>query len=105
MAFEADEDLGLLVSHILFGLERENLIGVQFSFGEAEHIRKAIYPGAPGAGLVFGPSPLGVELFLWAHGLGQAHPLTFFSTDFGPMPMAEVATPTGGVAVHPREAP
>lgn len=57
MAFEADEDPGLLVSHILFGLERENLIGTRFSFGEAEHIHKAIYPGSAGARPCIWPEP------------------------------------------------
>lgn len=60
------------MSHTIFGLSREALIEDQFFVGTVERV-KSYYPGADVPGLVFLPSALGVELFLWVHGKGDLH--------------------------------
>ena len=54
----------------MFGLARENLIDGVFLYGTAEEIRSQ-YPNAKTLGIVFTPSVLGAELYLWAHGRGD----------------------------------
>lgn len=54
--------------HALFGLGRLDLLEpVPWMYGDADAIRKH-YAKAEDGGLVFTPSALGIELFLWAHG-------------------------------------
>jgi hypothetical protein len=68
MEFSTDE-LGkrdVLMSHVLFGLSKEELLD-RFESGEVEYVRR-YYPGAPEEGLLYCPSALGIELFLWAYG-------------------------------------
>ena len=64
---ESGETMDALVSHVLFGLDREALIGQNFQFGPHEHI-KTLFPAAENSELLFEPSALGNELFLWATG-------------------------------------
>jgi hypothetical protein len=72
LEFAAGEDASLIVSHVMFGLARENLIDNNFEFGSVDHIKKSFKDAADG-GLIFAPSALGIELFLWAHGRGDLH--------------------------------
>ena len=65
------EDLNTILPHVLFGLSREALIGETFRFGATDHVKQA-YPDAREAGIIWSPSVLGVELYLWAHGKGNA---------------------------------
>ncbi len=68
--FSEAEDPGVITSHVMFGLSREALIDGAFQFGDTEHL-KGSYPEADDPGLLFAPSALGVELYLWAHGRGD----------------------------------
>lgn len=74
MEFGKGENVSAIVGHVLFGLSREALIEEAFRFGSAEHLR-AEYIAADSPGILFAPSALGVELYLWAHGGGDL-PLT-----------------------------
>lgn len=67
MQSQPEEGEEALVTHVLFGLHRETLIENQFSFGPQEHL-KSQFPEASESGLLFQPSALGIELFLWATG-------------------------------------
>lgn len=60
-----------MISHVMFGLTRENLIEQNFLFGMPEALKRD-FPDAQSAGILVNPSALGVELFLWAHGKGQS---------------------------------
>ncbi len=73
-----------LLSHVFFGLSREALIESSFTFGPAEHMKKQ-FAGADSGGLIFQPSALGVELFLWATG-NSALPLSSISEQEIPLP-------------------
>jgi len=55
------------LSHVFFGLSRESLIEGAFSFGSVEHIKQQ-FAGADTPEIIFQPSVLGIELFLWATG-------------------------------------
>lgn len=70
MEFSTKEDESVILNHVMFGLAKEDLIEQSFQFGPAEHMRKQ-YGDQVGAGRVFAPSALGVELFLWAYGRGD----------------------------------
>ncbi len=67
MEFEQEENINVLSSHIIFGLQKESLIGDIFGYGPKEHIKKW-FKNAPTKGIIFQPSVLGIELFLWAYG-------------------------------------
>ena len=64
---EEGETLGAILPHSLFGLAREQLLSEKFMIGTVEMIKKK-HPEAAMGGILFRPSPLGLELFLWAHG-------------------------------------
>lgn len=58
-----------ILSHTLHALIREDLLEDDFTFGSAEALRRHQRGRAFGSGLVFVPSPLGMELFCHAHGV------------------------------------
>jgi hypothetical protein len=64
---ELGEPLSAFAAHVFFGLQREALIGQEFQFGAHEEL-KTRFPAADSSGLLFEPSALGIELFLWATG-------------------------------------
>lgn len=68
---EDDEDWQSLSSHALYGLNRERLIGSDWFTGPADEVRIRSTMEDPPSGLLVGPTPLGVELYMWAHGKGQ----------------------------------
>src|SRR5262249_28091831 len=68
MQQETGEPVEAFVAHVFFGLAREALIAQDFWFGPAEGIKKRYSVVVDGDGLVFEPSALGIELFLWATG-------------------------------------
>ncbi len=61
------EAVEAFLAHVFFGLHRETLIEGNFAFGPHEHM-KSKFAGAESQGLLFQPSALGIELFLWATG-------------------------------------
>jgi len=67
MEFDKKENIGVLMTHIMVGLAKECLIGEYFSMGPKEDIEKR-FNKATESGLIFQPSSLGTELFLWAYG-------------------------------------
>jgi hypothetical protein len=52
-------------------LLREDLLGQIHGYGPPEYLETSKQIDAPDSGLVFTPSVAGLELFLWAHGMGQ----------------------------------
>jgi hypothetical protein len=66
MDFQPSEDVDRLTSHILWGLAKEQLIG--YFTSEKVGLIRRMKGNAPGDGTVMRPTPVGVELFLWAHG-------------------------------------
>jgi len=81
--------------HVMFGLRREELVEGSFSFGSRDFLQK-YYPAAPGPGFLISPSPLGAELYLWAHGKGTIPVARFFDPTLK-LPEISVNTPLEGV--------
>ena len=86
-----------IITHVFFGLARDELLDTDFTYGPPEYM-KSQFAGASGAGILFRPSVLGVELFHWAHGMGDIEVTSFFekSTIFSPKP--DVSIPTDAIA-------
>jgi hypothetical protein len=70
MEVSGHENLDTILTHVMFGLAREMLIEADFVFGARDGLKQH-FPNAPQQGIVFSPSALGVQLFLWAHGKGD----------------------------------
>lgn len=72
MDFSDDERFEIIAPHVFWGLHRENLIGDAWAYGSPRALG-AITLGALAnePGIVFEVSMPGIELFLWAHGLGR----------------------------------
>lgn len=67
-------DFARVVIPSLNSLIREGLIGPMLTFGEREFLSNGHAPDPPDGGFVTVPSPAGMELFMWAHGIGGLHP-------------------------------
>ncbi len=80
MDLTANEDPGVLLPHIMFGLVKERLVGGHFAAGYRDVIMET-YPGACEDGIIFQPDAPGVELFLWAHGYGHMVPQAFLDRE------------------------
>jgi len=70
MDFSKGENADVIISHVVWGLTKEQLIGGYFATGDVEVLKKA-WSKADEAGIILYPSALGVELFLWAYGKGR----------------------------------
>ena len=97
MAFTESEDAVSVLTHVMFGLARESLIAEDFQSGTVEHL-KNFFPAASQSGTVFIPSALGVELLLWAYGMGQTNIAKFLSPAIQ-LPTEDVSIPPGSEAV------
>lgn len=69
-----------LIGHSIHGLVKEDLMGINYAAGKIEHI-KPEFPSAESPGIIFQPSALGVELFLWAYGKGQSDLTEFLNKE------------------------
>lgn len=81
MEIAAAEDLSIILSHSIVGLVSESLIDAQYQFGGADFIKTNGFPEADQPGLLVQPSVLGVELFHWAHGMGDLASAAFLKTE------------------------
>jgi hypothetical protein len=70
MEFGKAENFQNILAHVMFGLTREALIDTTFLYGHVHEV-KSRYSAATTDGIIFAPSPLGADLFLWAHGRGD----------------------------------
>lgn len=68
MDFNKDEmdNIEILLDHVLHGLDRESLLS-NFKYGPLEYM-KTSYKKATAGGILYTPTAMGAELFLWAHG-------------------------------------
>lgn len=79
MEFVEQENFSTLISHIMFGLHKENLVGEEFAFGPTKEVMQKYFKKATGPGITFYPMGLGVELFLWAYGKSDLPIKEFFN--------------------------
>jgi len=79
MGFSEKENTNLISSHIFTGLSKHELIAYHRR-GSIDFMKK-IYKDLKEKGIVFHPSQLGVELFLWAHGKSEIAIKYFLNKD------------------------
>lgn len=93
MDFDAIEltEFDSICGHILHGLNKENLINRTFGYGSVEFLRSRLPSRIifDEPGLVVCPSPLGIELFLWASGKGKLPLNYFYNSEFQPPKLLE----------------
>ena len=79
MGFSDDEYCRweIFLSHVLWGLSKEELI-TGFSWGNKDRIIKT-FPQTHCGGVLFNPTKIGAELFMWAYGYGQFDVNDFFN--------------------------
>ncbi|MBT5305471.1 MAG: hypothetical protein HOL31_10365 [Candidatus Scalindua sp.] len=95
MDFQSDEDLKVLTTHTMDGLVREALIDEEWAAGSMAHIKKFSRLKVDTNGIVFHPSPVELELYLWAHGVSSVSAGNFLAADFSPMALDGMAIPEG----------
>ena len=76
---EADQ-LTEILSHSIYGLVKEDLLDKYFQYGNADHLKQS-NPSINSSGFIFQPTPLGIELFLWAYGKGNYSASNFLNTE------------------------
>lgn len=94
MEFEKGETPSIILAHSVVGLVSESLLGDYYQFGSHDYIKRH-FPEAPSAGLMVEPSTLGVELFYWAHGLGDIPVGAFLQPTIKFDSTIELASPKG----------
>jgi hypothetical protein len=99
MEFSPKENLEVILTHVMFGLTKEGLIGPQFHFGPKEEMSK-LYGQTIGDGIVFQPSALGAELFLWAYGRGDLQVSRLLNSDVQFISDTKIHTVPGFKGVH-----
>lgn len=81
MDFTKEElyDFHALMTHSIWGLKKEELIDT-FQYGPEEYLKNR-FKDVKSDGIIIRPSTLGIELFMWAFGVGQKHVQLFFSNE------------------------
>jgi hypothetical protein len=98
MGFVQGENISTILGHTMFGLARERLIEDSFHFGSVDFMQKYV-PKVTEGGLTMIPSGLGVELFLWAYGLGHMDISRYLVRDVQ-LPPYDITIPLGSEAVQ-----
>lgn len=78
MEFVHNENRNTIVAHSIVGLIKENLLDRFYAIGNVD-IMKGICERINNTGVIFQPSAIGVELFLWACGRPELSVQEFFS--------------------------
>ena len=94
--FSPDEvkNFEALLTHILTGLGKENLIANSYVSGSMEFMQ-SYFKGAAANGLIFQPTLYGALLFLWAYGEGLKKPNSFLDTSSNFPLSSGVSVPAG----------
>jgi hypothetical protein len=80
MELSPKEDLLVIIGHSMFGLYREDLLN-RFISTTKEDLAENYETEVEESGIIFQPSALGVELFLWAHGRGEVPVWRFLESE------------------------
>ncbi len=95
MDFQHGENPVILVQHVMHGLHTEALIA-EWAVGHATHLEQVLKVAEfQSYGIAFGPSSVGMELYLWAHGFGSVSPGDFLTCDLVPMRSEAITIPEG----------
>lgn len=101
MDFQSDEDPNVLLHHTMNGLHREELIDGTWNMGSIEHLKKSENLKVDSGGIIFRPSAVGLELYLWAHGVSSVAIINFLTADFSPMTLDGMVIPEGAKSYAP----
>lgn len=84
MKFTKEEQRTVILRHIMDGLEKEMLIGnfETWAYGPRDFLESRFQEKIEDTGITFCISALGVELYLWSHGLGGNKILCFCDPSF-----------------------
>lgn len=89
------EDGNVLSIHVMNGLARESLVDNYWCSGSPELLEPGLGWLPSKQGIVFAPSAIGVELFMWAHGKGDARINTFLNSNLRFEPASDVKIKNG----------
>lgn len=81
MDFYGEENELLITTSSLIGLLNENLMDKPWLLGSKENLQTNFQDAQEG-GILFTPSNLGFELFMWVHGYSDIGTESFFNLDF-----------------------
>jgi hypothetical protein len=95
MDYQAEEIADNIATHALTGLAREGLIGEAWSRGSADHLKSFLRFLPEKGGIGFTPSAIGMQLYMWAHGVNSHAENQFLSLDMGPKKPSEIVIPEG----------
>ena len=96
-----EERLKEITEHIMFGLEKEALIGKKIVYGSKKHLVKH-FSGAPDDGILVGVSVWGIQLFMWANGRSDLKFSQYLDSAFDFHPTDLMTIPEGYCATHPQ---
>jgi len=82
-SYKESTNLSQILNHTLFGLHNDNLIEGHFQYGGPDSMKSA-FPDASEPGIICQPSAPGIELFLWAFGMGGENLHHIFDENFDP---------------------
>lgn len=74
------ENIQIIFSHILSGLDRYRLIHSKYAIGDPEFVQP-YYEEAKENGLFVAPTIFGFELYMWAHGIADKPVQTFLNKE------------------------
>lgn len=98
------KDGGRIAHDSFLGLTQHSLVDERlWAFGSVDHLRKTLPQYKEkilGEGTVVAPSLYGVQLYLWANGLGKWSPNDFLREDLQIPTVEEVNIPSGSVALE-----
>ena len=94
MEFGPKENKNTIIAHSMVGLIREGLLDKFYAIGGANAL-KEYSDRIEKSGVVFQPSTVGVELFLWAHGRGELSIQQFFESGHSFERINDIDKPSG----------
>lgn len=100
MDFTLKENVENLIPHIMNGLAREGLMEATWGHGPADFIKQNYQCDVVEEGLVWTPSAVGIELFMWANGDSDCPIGEFLCPKFTFAPVQEIPPLTGIVRRH-----
>lgn len=104
MDFQPSENPDVLLPHIMNGLSREDLIDGSWTMGSTEDLKESEDLEIDSSGIIFRPSAVGLELYLWAHGKNSVSISDFLSANFSTMLLDDILIPEGAKSYAPDKA-
>ena len=95
MDFASNEDPNIIIPHIGYGLTKEYLINSNWLMGGSSVFSEFLNTEKLYDGVFFVPSAFGIELFLWANGLGNFDFRDFLDPGLDIQLLKEVTLPNG----------